>query len=122
MSEGPRPTSRRALFERLRGRAAPTGHWIKLHRSAMACRFEVTLASEDARHVEDARLALDAIFQDNVKARRLQADGSYKRRRPAKGEEAYRSQFELHREAKRAADRLRASTGVTLEPIRSPAE
>jgi FAD:protein FMN transferase len=61
MSEGPRPTSRRALFERLRGRAAPTGHWIKLHRPAMACRFEVTLASEDARHVEAARLALDEV-------------------------------------------------------------
>ncbi len=65
--------------------------------------------------------ALDAIFQDNVKARRLQADGSYKRKRPAKGEEAYRSQLELYREAKRALDRQRAGTGVTLEPIRSPA-
>jgi polyphosphate kinase len=66
--------------------------------------------------------ALDAIFQDNVKGRRLQADGSYKRRRPAKGEDAYRSQLELYREAKRALDRLRAGSGITLEPIRSPAE
>ena len=60
------------------------------------------------------------MFQDNVKGRRLQPDGSYKRRRPAKGEEAYRSQLELYREAQRALDRLRAGTGVTLEPIRSP--
>jgi polyphosphate kinase len=66
--------------------------------------------------------ALDATFQDNVKGRRLQPDGSYKRKRPAKGEEAYRSQLELYREAKRALDRLRAGAGVTLEPIRSPAE
>ena len=66
--------------------------------------------------------ALDAVFQDNVKGRRLHSDGSYKRRRPAKGEEAYRSQIELHREAKRALDRLRAGAGVTLEPLRSPAE
>ena len=67
-------------------------------------------------------LALDAIFHDNVKARRLQPDGSYKRRRPAKGEEAFRSQLELHRETKRALERVRAGTGVTLEPIRSPVE
>jgi len=66
--------------------------------------------------------ALDAIFQDNVKGRKLQSDGSYKRKRPAKGEEAYRAQLELYREAKRALDRLRAGTGVTLEPIRSPVE
>ena len=66
--------------------------------------------------------ALDAIFQDNVKGRKLQADGSYKRKRAAKGEEAYRSQLELYREAKRALDRLRAGAGVTLEPIRSLAE
>ena len=66
--------------------------------------------------------ALEAILQDNVKGRRLHADGAYKRRRPAKGEEAYRSQIELHREAKRALDRLRAGAGVTLEPLRSPAE
>ena len=64
--------------------------------------------------------ALDAIFQDNVKGRKLQPDGSYKRKRPAKGEEAYRAQIELYREAKRALDRVRAGTGVTLEPIRSP--
>jgi polyphosphate kinase len=66
--------------------------------------------------------ALDAILQDNVKGRRLQPDGSYKRRRPARGEEAWRSQIELHREAKRAVDRLRAGAGVTFEPPRSPAE
>ena len=66
--------------------------------------------------------ALDAIFQDNVKGRELQPDGSYKRKRPAKGEDAYRAQLELYREAKRALDRSRAGAGVTLEPIRSPAE
>jgi len=67
-------------------------------------------------------LARDALFLDHVKARRLQPDGSYKRRRPAKGEEAYRSQLELHRETKRALERVRAGTGITLEPIRSPVE
>ncbi len=85
MSEGPRPTSRRALFERLRGRTAPTGHWIKVHRPAMACRFEVTLASEDARHVEDARLALDEVdaieatltwFRDTSELQRVNRDAA----------------------------------------------
>jgi FAD:protein FMN transferase len=32
---------------------------VRVHRRAMACRFEVTLSDEDARHVEAARAALD---------------------------------------------------------------
>ncbi len=64
--------------------------------------------------------ALDAMFQDNVKARRLQADGTYKRRRPAKGEEPIRAQIELYREAKRSLEKVRAASGVTLEPLTSP--
>jgi polyphosphate kinase len=85
-------------------------------------RIELLFPVEAPEGRQKVLLALDAIFQDNVKARRLQPDGSYKRRRPAKGEEAYRSQLELHREAKRALDRLRAGSGITLEPIRSPVE
>ena len=83
-------------------------------------RIELLFPVESAEGKQKVLQALDAIFLDNVKGRRLQPDGSYKRRRPAKGEDAYRSQLELYREAKRALDRLRAGTGVTLEPIRSP--
>ena len=83
-------------------------------------RIELLFPIESAEGRQKVLHALDAILQDNVKGRRLQSDGSYKRRRPAKGEEAYRSQIELYREAKRALDRLRAGSGVTLEPIRSP--
>jgi polyphosphate kinase len=64
--------------------------------------------------------ALDAAFADNVKGRWLQSDGSYRRRKIARGEDPYRSQLELHREAKRAAERARAGAGVTFEPRRSP--
>jgi polyphosphate kinase len=64
--------------------------------------------------------ALDAMFQDNVKTRRLQADGSYKRRRLSKGEEPVRAQLELYREAKRTLDKARAASGVVLEPLTSP--
>lgn len=39
--------------------AAGSDHWIHVHRVAMACRFEVVLPSEAARHVDAARRALD---------------------------------------------------------------
>lgn len=63
--------------------------------------------------------ALDVLFQDNVKARRLQGDGSYRRRRPEKGEEAFRAQLVLYREAQKLAARPRGG-GVTLEPLAAP--
>jgi FAD:protein FMN transferase len=36
-------------------------YWVRIHRVAMACRFEITLAAEDVGHVPAARAALDAI-------------------------------------------------------------
>jgi thiamine biosynthesis lipoprotein len=57
-----RPLSRRQLFAISRGsESAQDGHWIRVHRRAMACRFEVTLSDEDARHVPAARAALDEV-------------------------------------------------------------
>ena len=35
------------------------GHWVRIHRMAMACRFEVMLASDDAAEMSAAREALD---------------------------------------------------------------
>ena len=53
--------------------------------------------------------ALDAMFQDNVKARRLQAGRQLQAASgPAKGEEPFRAQLQLYREAQRAAERGRA--------------
>jgi polyphosphate kinase len=85
-------------------------------------RIELLFPVESVDGRQKVLQALDALFQDNVKGRRLQPDGSYKRKRPARGEEPYRSQLELHRDAKRAVDRQRAGVGVVLEPIRSPGE
>ncbi len=53
---------RRALLT-LRARAKPAGadYWIRVHRRAMACRFEVAVSGEHAHHVEAARAALDEI-------------------------------------------------------------
>jgi thiamine biosynthesis lipoprotein len=36
-------------------------YWIRVHRRAMACRFEVTLSGEDARHIAVARDVLDEV-------------------------------------------------------------
>src|SRR5687768_3711542 len=55
----PEPLSRRELLSGGRRAAGEHGHWVRVHRRAMACRFEVTLPDEDARHVEAARAALD---------------------------------------------------------------
>ncbi len=83
-------------------------------------RIELLFPVLSAEGRQKALAALDAAFADNLKARRLQADGSYKRRRPARGEEGFRSQLELHRETKRALERARAGVAVAFEPIRSP--
>ena len=64
--------------------------------------------------------ALDALFQDNVKGWRLSADGTWKRRKPGRGEEPFRAQIETHRETQRALGRARARLGVSLEPITAP--
>ncbi len=40
-------------------RRSDAGHWVRVHRVAMACRFEVMLTSDDARDMAAAREALD---------------------------------------------------------------
>lgn len=61
------PLSRREWLARPTRQAPPSqysedaGHWIHVHRPAMACRFEITLPGEDSRHVEAAREALDEV-------------------------------------------------------------
>jgi thiamine biosynthesis lipoprotein len=56
------PLSRRELFSlRSRRGAEDAGFWARVHRLAMACRFEITLPGEDSRHIPAAREALDEI-------------------------------------------------------------
>jgi len=43
------------------GGELPGGHWIRVHRRAMACRFEITLAAADGVFVPAAIRALDEI-------------------------------------------------------------
>jgi polyphosphate kinase len=83
-------------------------------------RIELLFPVEAPEHRQKVLQSLDAAFQDNVKGRRLAADGTYKRRRPAKGEEPFRMQLHLYREAQRALQRARATSAVALEPLTSP--
>lgn len=55
-----RTLSRRQLFSfDFPARDLPTNHWVRVHRTAMACRFEVVLSGERAHDVPAARHALD---------------------------------------------------------------
>jgi thiamine biosynthesis lipoprotein len=53
--------SRRDLLTRLPTRRQAQDYWIRVHRRAMACRFEITLAAADAANVPAAKAALDAV-------------------------------------------------------------
>ena len=50
---------RRLMALRLRDTSPGADHWIRIFRRAMACRFEITLSGEDARHIAAAREVLD---------------------------------------------------------------
>jgi polyphosphate kinase len=80
-------------------------------------RIELMFPLESVDVRQKAMSVLDSMFLDNVKARVLQSDGTYKRRRPGKGEDPFRVQLHLHREAQRAIERARAVAGVTFEPL-----
>jgi polyphosphate kinase len=83
-------------------------------------RIELLFPIESPEARQKVLAALDLMFRDDVKARRLNPDGSYRRRRPAKGAEPVRSQLLLHREATRAAERARVASGVAFEPMSAP--
>jgi polyphosphate kinase len=72
------------------------------------------VAPENRRKVLDV---LDAMFMDNVKGRRLQSDGTYRRRKSPRGEDPFRAQLHLYRQAQRTLERARAGASVTLEPM-----
>jgi thiamine biosynthesis lipoprotein len=56
---GNRLISRRALLTLDVDRPAPAARWLRVSRTAMACRFDVTLPASAARHIDAARAALD---------------------------------------------------------------
>jgi polyphosphate kinase len=62
---------------------------------------------------------LDIIFSDNVKARVLQRDGSYVRRKPEPEEEHIRSQYALYERAKHQYEQQMREFHFQLRPIES---
>ena len=83
-------------------------------------RIELLFPVTSPEPVRKVLEVMDAMFRDDVKARRLMPDGTYKRKRPPKGEEPYRAQIQLYREWKRALERTRATTSVAFEPAPAP--
>jgi len=63
--------------------------------------------------------ALDAMFADNMKSRRLTPEGTYRRRKNLRGDAPVRAQQLLYRKTQEAAERARA-TAVTFEPNTAP--
>ncbi len=80
--------SRRDFLTGVPSRRAPDDdYWIRVHRRAMACRFEITLASGDAASVPAARAALNEIdrIEDQLSVFRETSAISHLNRRAAHG-------------------------------------
>ena len=60
-SQQMQPLSRRRFFSFTEKKPEPTGFWLHVSRTAMACRFEVTLPIGDRAGVEVATNALNLI-------------------------------------------------------------
>jgi FAD:protein FMN transferase len=76
---------RRSLLTLNFDRPARATRWLRVHRRAMACRFEVTLAVSDAEHVDAARAALDeanrleamlTLFRESSELSRINREGA----------------------------------------------
>ncbi len=84
----PSTWSRRALFRGIPlRREAGEDFWTRVSRPAMACRFEITLASEDSCWVPAARAALDEVdrIEDRLSVFREASAVSEMNRRAADG-------------------------------------
>jgi thiamine biosynthesis lipoprotein len=66
-------------------RAAPVQRWVRAHRTIMACRFEVALPEEGARHLDAALQALDeadrleaalTVFRDTSELSRINREAA----------------------------------------------
>ncbi len=79
-------------------------------------RIELMFPLEQEQQKRQVKAALDAMFRDNVKARRLGSDGAYKRVRRAKGEPPFRVQQFLQDEAKRVADLAKDRVTISFQP------
>ena len=110
---------RRELLTRLPSVRAAGGHWVRIHRRAMACRFEIVLPSEDVRHLAAAREALDevdaheaalSLFRETSELRRVNREAARRR------VEVTPSLFSLLR----LCQALQAETDGAFDPTSTP--
>ena len=71
---------------------------------------------EHPDHKTKVVYALRAMFRDNVKARRLGRDGTYRRVEPTADEPPFRAQQHLSEETRRLASLAQERTGVVFRP------
>jgi polyphosphate kinase len=83
-------------------------------------RIELMFPVEDEECRAKVLHALDAMFRDNVKARRLGPDGIYRRPKRERGEEPFRAQQSLYEDARQQHARAKSAT-VTFVPRVRPA-
>jgi len=79
-------------------------------------RIEIMFPVETDEHKRTVIGALRAMFKDNVKARKLGSDGTYKRVRRPKGETPCRVQQFFQDEAHKSADVASERSGSTFQP------
>jgi polyphosphate kinase len=79
-------------------------------------RVELMFPIENPEHKAKVLYSLRAMFRDTMKARRLGADGVYRRREPSAGEAAFRVQQHLQDEAERLASLAHERAGVVFRP------
>jgi len=84
-------------------------------------RIELMSRVASKETAERLAIILDWFFEDNQKARVLEQDGSYRRRKPGRSEDPFRVQVRFHEEAKARGERLRTAP-LTLEPIKRDKE
>jgi thiamine biosynthesis lipoprotein len=94
--------------------------WVRVYRTAMACRFEVTLFSEDAAEVEAARAALDeadrleaalTVFRETSELSRVN------RRAADEDVEVDERLFALLRRCRDLHDRTEGAFDITSTPL-----
>jgi thiamine biosynthesis lipoprotein len=113
------PLTRRQLFATPFRSREDGGHWIRVHRQAMACRFEVTLSDEQARFVPAARRALDEVdrIEDALTVFRDTSEVARVNREAARGPVAVGSiLFPLLERCRE----LHAATGGAFDPTATP--
>lgn len=98
----------------------PEGYWVHVSRTAMACRFEVTLAAREPEGVEAARAALDEVdrIEDQLTVFRATSEVSLVNQRAA--DEAVRVSPSLFELLKLSEELRRVTAGafdVTSGPL-----